>query len=325
MTTTRERALERVQKLLKMTDLEDWPLVEELLEQLTADVDALQSRITELELACAQAVEFATYVEQHAKGKMEEAAKNFLSLPFAQELAVVLKAGREAQVTLTNPHTGEPRDYRDVESDPAGVLIHKAGEPIIAAKQPEAQAVAWIDAAGLAALAKQRAGNEPGYVLVEVCDSENADYDTPLYTRPTGEQAAREGGEVVALMDKFRALVAAHDGEFAFVDGVKLCLRELEAAIAGCQTEGRELPKYFVEYSECEKAAYMRGIAVGENIASRDPVFAALDSVVPGWREHGSDTASAAATVITELSARATSNGSRPFRWDDDEGETPSA
>jgi hypothetical protein len=62
-----------------------------------------------------------------------------------------------------------------------------------------------------------------------------------------------------------------------------------------------------------------------ENIASRDPVFAALDSVVPGWREHGSDTASAAATVITELSARATSNGSRPFRWDDDEGEAPSA
>jgi hypothetical protein len=133
------------------------------------------------------------------------------------------------------------------------------------------------------------------------------------------------GGDVVALMDKFRALVAAHDGEFAFVDGVKLCLRELEAAIAGCHTEGRELPKYFVEYSECEKAAYMRGIAVGENIASRDPVFAALDSVVPGWREHGSDTASAAATVITELSARATSNGSRPFRWDDDEGEAPSA
>lgn len=113
--------------------------------------------------------------------------------------------------------------------------------------------------------------------------------------------------------------------EVAMDDTLTKCADELEAAIAGCQTEGRELPKYFVEYSECEKAAYMRGIAVGENIASRDPVFAALDSVVPGWREHGSDTASAAATVITELSARATSNGSKPFRWDDDEGEAPSA
>jgi hypothetical protein len=139
------------------------------------------------------------------------------------------------------------------------------------------------------------------------------------------QQAHPTGDRVRGLVEKWRALVAAHDGEFAFVDGVKLCLRELEAAIAGCQTEGRELPKYFVECSECEKAAYMRGIAVGENIASRDPVFAALDSVVPGWREHGSDTASAAATVITELSARATSNGSKPFRWDDDEGEAPSA
>ncbi|HEY9143286.1 MAG TPA: hypothetical protein VIM90_04555 [Arenimonas sp.] len=51
----------------------------------------------DLELAVAQAVEFATYVEEHAKGKMEEAARRFLSMPFAQELAGVLKAGREAR------------------------------------------------------------------------------------------------------------------------------------------------------------------------------------------------------------------------------------
>lgn len=35
--------------------------------------------------------------------------------------------------TLKNPHTGEPRDLRDVQSDPDGVLIHKTGEPLIAA------------------------------------------------------------------------------------------------------------------------------------------------------------------------------------------------
>jgi hypothetical protein len=33
---------------------------------------------------------------------------------------------------LTNPHTGTPRDIRDVESDPDGVLIHKNGDPLIA-------------------------------------------------------------------------------------------------------------------------------------------------------------------------------------------------
>lgn len=62
-----------------------------------AVLEAAQSRLTELELACAQAVEFATYVEEHAKGKMEDAARRFMSMEFAQELAGVLKAGREAQ------------------------------------------------------------------------------------------------------------------------------------------------------------------------------------------------------------------------------------
>jgi len=35
---------------------------------------------------------------------------------------------------LTNPYTGTPRDYRDVESDPAGVLIQEPGAPLRAAK-----------------------------------------------------------------------------------------------------------------------------------------------------------------------------------------------
>lgn len=39
---------------------------------------------------------------------------------------------------LTNPHTGTPRDYRDVETDPAGILIHKTGEPLLATATPEA-------------------------------------------------------------------------------------------------------------------------------------------------------------------------------------------
>jgi hypothetical protein len=39
---------------------------------------------------------------------------------------------------ITNPYTGTPRDYRDVESDPAGVLIQEPGAPLRAAPQPQA-------------------------------------------------------------------------------------------------------------------------------------------------------------------------------------------
>ena len=39
------------------------------------------------DVALAQAVEFADYVERQAKGAMVDAAKRFLSLPYAQELA----------------------------------------------------------------------------------------------------------------------------------------------------------------------------------------------------------------------------------------------
>ncbi len=39
------------------------------------------------DVALAQAVEFAEYVERQAKGAMVDAAKRFLSLPYAQELS----------------------------------------------------------------------------------------------------------------------------------------------------------------------------------------------------------------------------------------------
>lgn len=39
-------------------------------------------------------------------------------------------------VVLTNPHNGEPRDYRDVNSDPEGKLIVAPGEPLRPATQP---------------------------------------------------------------------------------------------------------------------------------------------------------------------------------------------
>jgi hypothetical protein len=50
--------------------------------------------------------------------------------------AAALNAQPQA-AKLTNPYTGTPRDYRDVESDPAGVLIQEPGAPLrAAAPQP---------------------------------------------------------------------------------------------------------------------------------------------------------------------------------------------
>ena len=57
--------------------------------QAAPDIDL--ARIAELEVAVAQAVEFAEYVEQAAKGAMAERARHFLSLPYAKELAARLK------------------------------------------------------------------------------------------------------------------------------------------------------------------------------------------------------------------------------------------
>ncbi|NRP03277.1 hypothetical protein [Stenotrophomonas maltophilia] len=51
----------------------------------TSAIEALSE--SEKDVALAQAVEFAEYVERQAKGAMVDAAKRFLSLPYAQELA----------------------------------------------------------------------------------------------------------------------------------------------------------------------------------------------------------------------------------------------
>jgi predicted ribosome-associated RNA-binding protein Tma20 len=55
----------------------------------------LEERNHEMEIAVAQAVEFAEYVEGAAKGKMVERAKHFLSTPYAKELAERLRKTRE--------------------------------------------------------------------------------------------------------------------------------------------------------------------------------------------------------------------------------------
>lgn len=61
-----------------------------------ADQDALSP--AEKDIAVAQAVEFAQYVEQQAKGAMRDAAARFLSLPYSQEIAERLEYPEAARV-----------------------------------------------------------------------------------------------------------------------------------------------------------------------------------------------------------------------------------
>lgn len=51
-----------------------------------------ESSESDKDIAVAQAVEFAEYVERQAKGEMVKAAKRFLSLPYSQEIAARLTA-----------------------------------------------------------------------------------------------------------------------------------------------------------------------------------------------------------------------------------------
>ena len=49
-----------------------------------------------------------------------------------------------APTLLTNPWNGEPRDIRDVESDPTGILMVEPGKPLRAADQPNvAPSIEW--------------------------------------------------------------------------------------------------------------------------------------------------------------------------------------
>ena len=89
--------------------------------------------------------------------------------------------------TLTNPWTGEPRDYRDVNSDPAGVLCVEPGAPLKAAPDPEGLTVKQAWWAGYragkslppetprnAALAQQPAARRQYYSKVNGCPANGA-------------------------------------------------------------------------------------------------------------------------------------------------------
>lgn len=67
----------------------------------------VRSLLDDREVAIAQAVEFAEYVEQHAKGKMEEAAKRLLSQSFAQEMRERLAHRKKFDTMVAAAHEAE--------------------------------------------------------------------------------------------------------------------------------------------------------------------------------------------------------------------------
>jgi len=69
------------------------------------EVEALSE--SDKEIALAQAVELAQYVEKNAKGGMREAAARFLSLSYAQDVAQRLRA---APADLAERHAATERD-----------------------------------------------------------------------------------------------------------------------------------------------------------------------------------------------------------------------
>lgn len=67
--------------------------------RLRRAADALEALISsEREVGYAQAIEFAQYVESHAKGEMVKAAKHFLSMPYSQALAKRITPESEAHI-----------------------------------------------------------------------------------------------------------------------------------------------------------------------------------------------------------------------------------
>lgn len=83
---------------------------------IRAHIEGLEARNAEVEIACAQAVEFAQYVESAAKGAMVEHAQRYLSLPYSQGLAERLSRAEAAEARV-----------RELEAAPA-VRLYVAEE-----------------------------------------------------------------------------------------------------------------------------------------------------------------------------------------------------
>jgi hypothetical protein len=86
ITISGELAEAIVKTIIRLTEPQPGARAPDALEELSE---------SDKDIAIAQAVEFAQYVSDHAKGEMVKAAERFLSLPYSQEIAdrLATKAG----------------------------------------------------------------------------------------------------------------------------------------------------------------------------------------------------------------------------------------
>lgn len=87
------------------------------------------------------------YASEYFKDKwhLEDDIKKYRDAALAGEPAAEpAKTADQPPTVLTNPWNGEPRDIRDVESDPTGILMVEPGKPLRAADQPNvAPSIEW--------------------------------------------------------------------------------------------------------------------------------------------------------------------------------------
>ena len=106
------------------------------------------ARIDEARALIAKAErEAAEKIEADRKALAEERAA-WLAEQEAAKPKLAPEPEPEAPTTITNPYTGEPRDVRDVESDPAGILIVEPEAPLVAAAAPAVKPEAATLSAG---------------------------------------------------------------------------------------------------------------------------------------------------------------------------------
>jgi len=81
----------------------------------------------------------AAMLEADGKAQQQEpTGKQSLQVAKHRTTGWMAPVGRYAVPVLFNPYTGEPRDVRDVQSDPQGILIVPPGKvEMLAAPQPQ--------------------------------------------------------------------------------------------------------------------------------------------------------------------------------------------